>query len=372
MNYNFDYISPELKSIIEPAILHTHKFESKLGCRVFKNAYVCPYFDWDKSIGCVIDEIGKVVKDSECIEWKENEDYYNLGESVFEGKTVVFLGFLLTGFGHSYTDDLRKLWFLETEECKLLLQQGARLVYTTSWNNPIPDSVMEIVRMAGFDISQARHITSITQFDEVYVPDNSFIASDNGRLYCDVWAKSIERIRNSVPIANLRIDKVYFSRSKFIRGKKKEYGEKAIERVFRKKRYTIIYPEDHSIIEQIQMVKQCKSFASTEGSVAHLSLFCRSGTEVMIVCKANYLNFHQVMINEYADLNVTYIEAHHSIKVDKLHPWWGPFYLCVNRHLELYVGHRVFHLPYWMMPSYWEYTRNILYKCYNRIRKLLK
>ena len=372
MNYNFNYISRQLRAIKEPAIHHPHKFEKKLGCGVYKNAYVAPYYDWDKSIGCVIDEKGKAVKDSECLEWKENERYYHLEESECEHKKVVFLGFILTVFGHSYTDDLRKLWFLETNECNTLLSEGAELVYTTSWNLPLPKQVIEMLALAGYDITQAHHIKDLTQFDEVYVPDNSFVASDYGRLYCDAYSEAVERIKSSIPDGKAWGEKIYFSRVKFSKGKKREYGEKSVERVFKKMGYTIIAPEDYSIVEQIQILKQCKQFAATEGSVAHLSLFCKPQTKVVIINKAVYLNFHQVMINEYADLDVTYIEAHHSIKADKDFPWWGPFYLCVNRYLEQYVGHRILHIPYWLLPSYWEYTRNILYRCYNRIRKVFR
>ena len=372
MVYNFDYVSPKLRSIIEPATQHSHYFEKKLGCRVYKNAYVAPYSHWAKSIGCVIDEKGKVVKDSECFEWKENECYYQLEKSVFEHKKVVFLGFILSVFGHSYTDNLRKLWFLETDECKTLLSEGASLVYTTNGNRPLPKPIIDVLGLAGCDITQACLVKELTQFDEVYIPENSFIASDYGRLYCDEYIEAIDRIKNSIPNGKAWAEKIYFSRVKYNKSKKKEYGEKAIEHVFRKLGYAIVIPEEYSIVEQIQMLKQCKSFAATEGSVAHLSLLCPPKTKVVIINKAVYLNFHQVMINEFADLDVTYIEAHHSIKAHPKCPWWGPFYLCINRNLERYVGHLIPHLPYWALPSYWEYSRNILYKCYNSIRKLFR
>ena len=377
MNYCFDYISPELKTVIEPAINVSHHFEKKMGYRVIKNGYVAPYYYYDRSIGCVIDEKGKAIKDSECVEWKENEAFYQLEEAVHEHKKVVFLGFLLNCFGHSYTDDLRKLWFLETEECRLLLERGAVLVYTTSWNEPISESVLEVFRLAGCDLSQARHINKLIQFDEVYIPDNSFVSSDYGRLYCDEYKKTIERIKHNVPIGISWGEKIYFSRTKYsndklIDGMKKEIGEKSIEQVFRKLGYTIISPEDYSVVEQIQMVSQCKSFAATEGSVSHMSLFCQPKTKIVIINKANYLNFHQVMINEFADLDVMYIEAHHSVKTNQDYPWSGPFYLCVNKYLERYVGHMIPHVPYWILPSYWEYTCNIPYKCYNRVRKLFR
>ena len=372
MTYTFDFISSELKSIIEPATLQSHKFEKQLGCRMYKNAYVAPYFKWDKSIGCVIDEFGHVVKDSECEEWKEDESFYNINEAATENKRVIYLGFLVTVFGHSFTDDLRKLWFLHTDECKRLVADGWKLVFTTSWNRPIPDCLTTVFQLAGFDISCAEHIMSITRFDQVCVPENSLIADECGRKCCPEYRKAIETIRSTVPNTDERFSKLYFTRSRFSHGSKKEYGEKAIERVFKNHGYTIVVPEDYSIVEQIQMVQNCDCFAATEGSVAHLSLFCRPGTQVTIINKANYLNFHQVMINEYADLNVTYIEAHHSSNVDLLHPWWGPFYLCVNGFLERYFRHPILHLPYWALPSYWEYSRSIVYRIYNRIRKIVK
>lgn len=83
MSYIFDYISPRLRSIIEPATLHTHSFDKKLGCRYYNHAYVAPYFYWDKSIGCVLDEKGKSIKDSECVEWKENEVFSSVANQRF-------------------------------------------------------------------------------------------------------------------------------------------------------------------------------------------------------------------------------------------------------------------------------------------------
>lgn len=369
MTYNFDCISPKLRSIIEPATLKSHRFEKKLGHKIYENAFVAPFHLWEESIGCVIDGSGKAVKDPVCWEWKENEAYYQLDCAARECKNVVYLGCIVTVFGHSFTDDLQKLWFLGTNECKELEANGWGLVYTTSQNLPLPAFVVDIFKLAGYDVSKARRITELVRFDRVCIPDNSITACEYGRRYCAEYEMAINQIKANVPLGVLRHEKLYFSRSKFTKGSKKEFGEEAIERVFRKKGYTVVEPEDYSILEQIQMVQNCDCFAATEGSVAHLSLFCKPGTQVTIVNKANYLNFHQLMINEYADLNVTYVEAHHSVKAHLTRPWRGPFYLCINKYLERYVGHPILHLPYWLLPSYWEYTRNMLYRGINKVRK---
>ncbi len=372
MKYTFDYISKQLREIIEPATRQSHKFDAVLGCRSFHNAFVAPYVGWTKSIGCVIDASGQEVKDSGCIEWKEDAAYYNTNDSLEEHKRVVFLGFLLTVFGHSYTDDLRKLWFLQTEEYKLLRQKGYEVVYTTSWNRPIPQPVLDIIRLAGFDLDKACHVTQLTRFEEVVIPDNCFKSTSYGRIYSQEYTEMIDRIKQAIPSSKDGWSKVYFTRTSFTSNSKKEYGEQEIEQVFERMGYTIVAPEAYSVIEQIQMVQHCTHFASTEGSVSHLSLFCQPGTEVAIINKASYLNFHQVLINEFADLNVTYIEANHSSRANPEYPWWGPFYLCVNRHMERFVHHPILHLPYWLKFSYWEYTRNVLYRIYNRTRKAVK
>ena len=373
-SYNFSFISEYLKSIIEPATQVCHQFYDSLGLRSYTNAFIAPYYHWDQSIGCVIKGDGSIIHDSECLEWKENAAHYDLTNAKHRHKKAIFLGFLLTVFGHSFTDNLRKLWFLKTTICKQLLKDGAELVYTTSWNDPLPQHCREIIRLAGIDFSQAQHVTDLTQFDEVIVPDNCFRASSNGRLYCQAYTELIDCIKTNIPSSYKKPeDKIYFTRSSFSASSMNETGEKDIERVFKKMGYSIIIPERLSIIKQIQLVMNCRYLATTEGSVAHLSIFCKPGTNLIIINKANYLNFHQVMINEFAKLNVTYIEAHHSSKTDTIHPWWGPFYLCVTPFLEKFVQSPIPHLPYWLKFSYWEYSHGFfLRRCYNRLLRVFR
>jgi hypothetical protein len=122
---------------------------------------VAPYIGWNQSIGCILNSQGESIKDSECYEWKENSQYYDIANVQHEHKTVIFLGFLVTVFGHVFIDNLRKIWFTNTDFCKKLLSGGAEFVYTTSWNNPLPGYVINAFNLAGFDITKARRITSL-------------------------------------------------------------------------------------------------------------------------------------------------------------------------------------------------------------------
>lgn len=153
----------------------------------------------------------------------------------------------------------------------------------------------------------------------------------------------------------------------------REFWEKSIERVFKKLGYRIIYPESLSVDDQITLLNNCKYFAATEGSISHSSIFCKPRTSVVIIRKSHLVYSYQLSINEMADLNVTYIDAHRSANLNKAVPYYGPFYLCINRNLERYVGHKILHLPYWLDPMWYVYiNHHRLQNWYNKIKSILK
>lgn len=110
MNYNLNFISDHLREIVIQSTAISHKSDHSLSFKSFTNAIIAPYVDWEKSIGCVLDNNGKVIKDSDCYEWKENDCFYDISDTTTENKTVIYLGFLVTVFGHAFTDNLRKVF----------------------------------------------------------------------------------------------------------------------------------------------------------------------------------------------------------------------------------------------------------------------
>ena len=354
MKYNLDYVSAGLRSLLEPALLASHHFQGELSFREYSDAFIAPFVGWEDSVGCVLDCQGNAV-DCKLSDFKTDGGCYDLKQAETEHKTVIFLGFFLGVFGHAFSDNFRTLWFLDTAACRNLLESGAELVYTTNLNKPFPDTYARIFEMAGFDIKEARHIRRLIKFDKVIVPDTSIVTSEHGRLYCSAYSTVLDRVRARVSAIdrNPAYDKIYFTRSSF--PEKKESGEERIEDYFRRAGFSIISPEQYPLETQFQMIRSCSCFATTEGSVAHISLFCRPGTKVIIINKANYLNGHQVMINELAGLDVTYIQAHHSSVADKEHPWWGPFFLYPTRYLRRFFGYTSPGLPWWLSKDYWSY-----------------
>lgn len=374
MKYNFDYVSPELRSLIEPATRESHYFQSELSFKEYDDSYIAPFYSWGESVGCALDSHGNDIDNclSECL---TNGRCYDIRKAETEHKTVIFLGYLISVYGHAYIDNLRSLWFLDTDDCKRLLEKGAELVYVAENNKPFTDPYVKIFQMAGFDIRKARLVDHLIKFDKVIIPDSSIISSEFGRLYCDAYSKTLDRVKSYISgIDGYPVyEKIYFTRSKFAMNR--ESGEESIEKYFSHAGYKVISPEQYPLDAQLQMVSSCSCFAATEGSIAHISLFCKPGTKVTIINKANYLNIHQVMINEMADLDVTYIQAHLSSMTNKECRWLGPFYLYPTRYLKKYFGFTLPCLPYWLKTDYMRYyfgnnpRTRLLKKIYRKITK---
>ena len=255
MHYCFDYISPELKSILEPATQQCHFTGEKLQVHEYPNGMIAPFVDWKKSIGGILSHDGTVIKDSECKEWKESDLYYSPANAKTEDKTVIFLGFMPRAFGHAFNDCLRKIWFINCDFCRCLLEEGAEFVYTAQENETLPSYFFETFRLAGFELSQARQITELTRFKSVIVPENCVIAEDDGRVYTNEYKQLIDNVVHSIPRAGEGTypKRVYFTRTHI--KSSKEQGEQAIEQQFKRLGYTIISPELYPVTTQIDIVR---------------------------------------------------------------------------------------------------------------------
>lgn len=298
----------------------------------------------------------------------EDDAKYQTTEIEVEKNTCVFLGYFVSCWGHILTDGFKKMWFFETDECKRLISKGIDFVYVTTKGRDILPANIEMLQMAGINTNILKKITCNTRYKKVIVPDDCFWGGIEGTRYTIEYDKQISRLRNHIyNNSNSRVEKVYFTRTQL--HDKRDHGEKAIENVFRKMGFMIYAPEKMTVAEQLSIVSRCKYFAATDGSVAHISVFCQPHTKVTIIRKADYVNGYQLAINQVADLDVTYLDAHESKNVSTEYPWTGPFYLCINKMVESFVGHKILHIPYYLKPSWWWYM-NKNRKIVHRMKEL--
>lgn len=278
-------------------------------------------------------------------------------------RKAIYLGLFHHVYGHCITDNLKRLWFLYSKEGRELIKDDIDFVYVTINGNPLPEYAEELFRLADVDCKRLKHISSLTRYEKVYIPDSSLYVEKNEvvgmrlcRVYTKEYAEVIERIRSKIEIKEYLPSKVYFSRSYLKDNLYRESGEREIEKVFKKRGYTIVAPEHLPIMKQLELLKNCKTFVATEGSVAHNAVFCNPNTEVVILRKSNYFNSYQFVLNQVAKVQPYYIDAFFSCPPYlNGHEWIGPFYLGVTEYLKNFIGYSSFCLPRWFKLSWWMY-----------------
>lgn len=287
-----------------------------------------------------------------------NNDYSNIN--------AIYIGQQYACWGHAITDNLAKIWFLFTEEGKRLLSLGYKVVFTTIFNVDLPEYIKEIFDLLEIEYLHIRHTSS---FKKILIPQSSLLFDGNYRYFTEEFKNTINILKGKCnKNCNVALeDKIYFSRSQWKSWV--EMGENDVESLFVRKGYKVIYPENHTVLEQINMVSHANSFAATEGSIAHISMFASSSTKIQILMKANYVNSYQCCINQMADLDVEYINVNNSTKSHPTHPWWGPFYLFRTKELIQWSMLDIVYIPYYLKIGYYKYILNDLYEIIRRACK---
>lgn len=370
MQYDLNYIAPETYSTTNSNISSIKISNRDLKVQIIKDGYIVPATQGQFS-GGILDANEIFVQSSISHESETIKNYNNLISDT-SNEVVIYLGLLHNVWGHCLTDSLRRLWYIMTEDCKSLLSAGAKLVYVSHDNLPLKPYAEKLLALAGVDVSKCHMITKKTRFSIIYMPESCFFANESSLAkdwtftYTKEFSNTISMIKSKIQMGVMKeYERVYFSRT-HLNTHGRDMGEKALENVFKKMGYCIVHPQEISFERQLQILISCKEFVSTEGSISHSAVFCRPGTRVIILRKSAYVNGYQTIINEVSDLNVTYIDTHNSLRNMQWcnQPMYGPFYMCITPELERFVGHKIFHLPLGLRPSWWWYC--------NRNRKIFK
>lgn len=317
--------------ILKNELEKEHQINHPLSCKIIPEGIILPYMEENNRIyGGVVDKEGKFV------------DFSNFNENVGGAyevdcvldceESVIFIGNIVyPAWGHAITDDLKYLWWLLTDEFKRIYEEK-KIVCACIKSKYLKDlsSFYLLFSAFGMKLSSLMLIEEPTRFKEVYVPESSFLATEDGKRYWSCEFKStIKQIKDYFTLGIETYDKVYLSRTK-IAGRR-DFGEKYVERAFKDASYHIVYPEEISLEQQIHILKNAKTVATTEGSISHNAVFMQKYATLVILRKSDYINYYQVAINEMNDLNVVYIDAHLSLLNNKKTPIVGPFFIYVNR-----------------------------------------
>lgn len=372
MKYDVSYLKEDQQDSADSLLKEPKFLEKRLVVSEYTNATVLPFSNPDyKCLGGIVTSSGDFLQQSGLHEERHFGIYdYSEENVVFDNSTVLYLGYLLSVYGHLITDDIKKCWALFVKGI-----QYDKIIYIADWQEgSTPRHVQELFDIIGIDQSKCCCINTLTRYKKILLPDNSFIHHDGKKYFTKEYTETITYIKNLVINDNTLPklgERIYFSRTKLKQSWRREVGESQIETVFRKQGFSIVYPENYSLREQISIVHNCNCFASTEGSIAHNSIWCQPETSVTLIRKVNCINVWQMVINESSNLNVTYVDAHNSIRTNQQFPLVGPFYMCITPEFERYIGRKRLILPLWLRPSWYIYKYQLqesrLYQKINRM-----
>lgn len=329
--YHLDYIKESLRPETELMYLRQSVVSRDLAVKELENAVVRP------GMGITV---GEDFLDESYLHVNHNAPKsfrFNPEDCVESDEEVVFIGMFINIWGHCLTDCMKHLWIFLNEEERF---KCLPLVYVkTREDIRIPDNFWKMLELLGVDLSRVREVKENTRFSKVYLPDQCFWADENNyhRLCTKEYSLMFDKIISSVEPRE-DCPKVYLTRSQ-LKVHNRDYGERSIEKVFRKKGYKVFAPEKLSLVEMIALLKGCSSFAATDGSIAHNSLFLHRGTECVFIRKADTVNSYQAPITQSRELNVTIIDANGSrLLYNKRAPWDGPFFVYCNSRMRRWSG----------------------------------
>ena len=348
--------------------------EEELLCRRYAHARILP--NHPKNLGGVCKQDGSFIESSAIHEeWYDGSYPYEESSVVKEHKDAIFLGTWHFIYGHAITDTIKKFWFLFSQEYKDLVAshnaagQELDLVFTFIGGPVIPGFIKEILATLGIDFNKLKYIQKVTEYENVYIPDNSIIYRKPVRYYTHEYKDLISRICEHCKTDKSYPEKIYLTRTGIKGGK--DFGrEEDIEDAFRKKGFVVISPENFSFAEQVAMMQGCKELAATECSVSHNAVFCKKGTSVILLQKMAKQNTYQLMINDLNDLKVTYIRAHHSIPIRPV--VLGPFFLWKTKEVNEYLGMGRYEKSRWLSLCWYQYVAIFYWRKYKPVLKKMK
>lgn len=358
---NYDYLYD--KEYYGDKLYTQHLVEKKLMYTELKDAYILPYRGKDEKLdGGVINQDKEFIMSTSLHDGNSNASAYDFGVDQVhrEDETVIYLGLFVSIWGHCLTDNIKRLWFLKTKEYKEQFA-NCKLVYVPALGFKFGENFKQLISILGIDCEKFIPITEIKQYTRIILPDECFFSpKGTTRFFTKEYVQLMNEIREYAVMHAKKtgIDKVYFTYANC--AKYKVIGEDRLEKYFKSKGYTIIAPEEYSFKQQLNILINCKNFASTIGSCAHNVVFLKDDTDVILIPRAYYLTGYQRALDEVHNLNITYIDSSLSVAVDRKKPWGGPFYYYVSENLRKFFGEDI------------QYDKKFYKKCLKGFKLYLK
>lgn len=217
----------------------------------------------------------------------------------YRDEEVIFGGILVSHWGHMLVDATSRLWYLVSPD-----SGNRKAVFVMFPGQEFP--YQELFDLAGISEDRYEIITRPTKFRTVIVPaEASHSTSAN---FTSRWMDFFDAA--SANVQPSEFEKVYLSRTRF--KFQNVIGEQYFEDYFKNHGYHVVYPEQLSITEQISLMAGAKSVATTMGTISHLALFSKPGTEFIILNRSQDVVSIQLAIDQLRGINALYVDSYRN------------------------------------------------------------
>lgn len=234
---------------------------------------------------------------------------------------VIFGGILNSMFGHTLIEGFTRLWYV------LKNKDDQRKIVFLKINSKGSD--FGFLKLLGLE-DRIIIVEEPIRYRKIIVPCESFYAYTG---YYKEWLDIYKAIAENIPAKNY--DKVYLTRTKL--AKKDCINEEYFETFYKNLGYEIIAPEQHSLEEQIAILKGAKEVATTVGTVSHMVLFCQDNIKLTILNRTvEDVITPQFIIEQAKNIQVNLIDISMNI-FPTTHRYGGIFLFMPNDNWKKYI-----------------------------------
>ncbi len=182
-------------------------------------------------------------------------------------ETAILGGYIPPHFGHFILESLARLWAIRRFDCPIIWGGGVNA----------QGFVREIFDLIGLPPERMVFVDTPLHLRRLWVATPGYIIRD----WCDTEQMAALAVRDCQPDGT----RLYLSRSRFKSSIANVQGEEVVETRLAALGWTILYPEEHSISDQIYALARASVIAGLEGSALHSIVFLRNVTARIIVVR---------------------------------------------------------------------------------------
>ncbi|MFC0470041.1 DUF563 domain-containing protein [Halalkalibacter kiskunsagensis] len=201
------------------------------------------------------------------------------------GDSIFLSGEISGAYGHFLLEVVSRLWitkFIDISQYKFIMNPND----TNQWQ-------LDILQALGIRKNQIVRINQPIVCDRLHIPVQTFVL----RKYTSSFANSIWRKIGDYYDEGVGPKKIYVSRTKLKNKRRCLVNEKEVEKLFSSYGFTIIHPQELSVIQQINIFRNANIIAGPSGSAMYNCVFQNKPTKKLILTSRLFFKQNDILIN---------------------------------------------------------------------------